>query len=143
MPQYLPIQPNQPRNGQPVTNIFTPYGQFPSTYPYNTLNPQFFDQVNLANIQPTIPIQPTTVNPSAGVYAPIPFVGSQSLYPGMQNVIAYKSNGSQDSSNVAAEIKKEPSNREGVYSDDTRNVKRAKIDEKRNFLVKEAGLTLF
>jgi hypothetical protein len=137
MPQYLPIQPNQPRNGQPMSDIFSAYGQFPSTYPYNTLNPQFFEQVNLANIQPNISTQPATVNPSAGIYAPIPFVGSQSLYPGMQNIIPFKSNGSQDSSKVAAEVKKEPVNRDGTYSDDTRNAKRPKIDEKRNFLSKE------
>ena len=139
MPQYLPIQPVAPRNEQQQpaasSNIFPPYGQFPSTYPYNTLNPQFFEQPNLAPNHLQSP-QPATVNPSAGMYAPIPFVG-QSLHPGMQNVMTNSSNGSHFSSQdpstyqVAVEIKSGPTSRENVYMDDTRNVKRPKIEPKR------------
>jgi hypothetical protein len=146
MPQYHPIQPVPPRNEQqqqqqqkrPQTNIFPPYGQFPSTYPYNTLNPQFFEQQsNLQqNNPPNISAQPVTVNPSAGMYAPIPFVG-QSLHPGMQNVMTYPSNGqpfrteSPSKGYITVEINSNPISREGVYVDDTRNVKRPKIELKR------------
>ena len=146
MPQYLPIQPVPPRNQQqqqtqqqqrPHTNMFHPYGQFPSTYPYNTMNPQFFEQQsNLQqNIPPNVSAQPVTVNPSAGMYAPIPFVG-QSLHPGMQNVMTYPSNGQNFSDEIpsnrpfAVEIPSRPISREGVYMDDTRNVKRPKIEPK-------------
>jgi hypothetical protein len=137
MPQYLPIQPVPPRNeSQQAPNMFPPYGQFPSTYPYNTLNPQFFEQSNLQpNLQPNISAQPATVNPSAGIYAPIPFAG-QSLHSGMQNVMIYASNGPQYAShepatNHVSEIVSGPVSREGVYVDDTRNTKRPKIEPKR------------
>jgi hypothetical protein len=141
MPQYLPIQLVPARNeSQQAPNMFPPYGQFPSTYPYNTLNPQFFDQPNLQpNIQPNVSAQPATVNPSAGIYAPIPFAG-QSLHPGMQNVMTYTSNGPQyashDPANNHASVKivSGPRSREGVYMDDTRNVKRPKIEPKRIIL---------
>ena len=141
MPQYLPIQPVPPRSqSQPAPNMFSTYGQFPSTYPYNTLNPQFFEQPNLQpSIQPNLSAQPATVNPSAGMYAPIPFAG-QSLHPGMQNVMVYASNGPQYASHdpannhIPVEIVGGPISREGVYIDDTRNVKRPKIEPKRTML---------
>jgi hypothetical protein len=50
------------------------------------------------------------------MYAPIPFVG-QSLRPGMQNPVVPPT--------------PQNTNQEGVYMDDTRNVKRAKIEPKR------------
>jgi hypothetical protein len=134
MPQYLPIQPVPSRNEHPIQpNTFPPYGQFPSTYPYNALNPQFFVQNLPQNLQPA---HPATVNPSAGMYAPIPFVG-QPLHPGMQNVMTYPSNGSHlsshapSNSSLAVEAATGPTNREGLYADDVRNVKRAKIEPKR------------
>jgi len=138
MPQYLPIQPNiAPRNDQPAPNMFSQYGQFPSTYPYNTLNPQYFNQSNLSqNIQSNISSPPVTVNPSAGIYAPIPFVG-QSLHPGMQTVMTYPSNSPPfppqqlHNSQISVEIDSGSINREGVYIDDTRNVKRPKVEIKR------------
>ena len=137
MPQYLPIQPLPPRKeSQQPPNVFPPYGQFPSTYPYNTLNPQFFEQPNLQpNIHPNVSTHPATVNPSAGMYAPIPFAG-QSLHPGIQNVMTYTSNGPQYAShdpanNQISDIVSGPVSREGVYMDDTRNVKRPKIEPKR------------
>ena len=138
MPQYLPIQPLPSRTeSQQALNMFPPYGQFPSTYPYNTLNPHFFERPNLQpSIQPNVPVQLATVNPSAGMYAPIPFAG-QSLHPGMQNTMTYTSNGPHyaphDPANnhVGVEIVGQPLSREGIYIDDTRNVKRPKIEPKR------------
>ena len=144
MPQYHPIQPPiqqihpqiQPAP-QTNANLFPSYGQFPSTYPYNTLNPQFFQQ-NYPQPNPTA--QPTTVNPSAGMYAPIPFVNqthNQSLRPGMQNLMTMNSNGLQipaqnrSMNQVKVEMSVRPVT-EGVYSDDTRNVKRPKIEPKCN-----------
>src|SRR5271170_5601736 len=136
MPQYIPIQPLQHRPEQrtPPT-IFPDYGQFPSTYPYNTLNPQFFEQSNLQST-----VNPATVNPSAGMYAPIPFVG-QPLHSGMQNVMDYQTNGPQYTNSnasrhqVAVEVMSRPSTREDVYIDDTRTNKRPKIAIKRTFLM--------
>lgn len=136
MPQYIPIQPLQPRPEQQPTppTIFPNYGQFPSTYPYNTLNPQFFEQ---ANLQSTV--NPATLNPSAGMYAPIPFVG-QNLQSGMQNVVGYGSNGPQFTNSdpsgrqVSVEIATRPNTREDVYIDDTRTNKRPKIAAKRTRL---------
>lgn len=136
MPQYLPIQPVPPRlESHQAPSTFPPYGQFPSTYPYNTLNPQFFEQPNLQPIiQPNVSAQPATVNPSAGMYAPIPFAG-QSLHPGMHTVMAYTSNGPQylshDPANNHVSGVSGSINREGAYIDDMRNVKRPKIEPKR------------
>lgn len=138
MPQYHPVQP-QMQQLQPTeqTNAssFPSYGQFPSTYPYNTLNPQFFQQ-NFS--QPNAPPQGTTINPSTGMYAPIPFVNplNQPLHPGMQNVMDMNSNGPQiaqnrQNSQVGEEMSYHPMT-EGVYTDDTRNVKRPKIEPRRN-----------
>jgi len=168
MPQYLPIQPIQPQKQQQSqvpqqqhpqqqqtnANIFPSYGQFPSTYPYNTLNPaQFFDQSFQQNIQPTT-VNPATINPSAGMYAPIPFV-NQSIQPGIQqDPASIPSNGGGGGQqfqpqvmmatagqvpaagqqpprqgNFVVEITRPPSR--GIYVDDTRNVKRPKIEPKR------------
>ena len=178
MPQYLPIQPlqsmQQPQQPQPQQpqqqlpqqqqsnpNIFPSYGQFPSTYPYNTLNPaQFFDQSFQQNIQPnTTTVNPAIINPSSsssvGMYAPIPFV-NQSLQPGIQpSMTSMSSNGGGGGQfqpqlmpstgqgppistqqqqhprhlDFAVEITDPPPR--GVYIDDTRNVKRPKIEQKR------------
>jgi len=136
MPQYIPIQPLQHRPEQrtPPT-IFPDYGQFPSTYPYNTLNPQFFEQSNLQST-----VNPATINPSAGMYAPIPFVG-QPLHPGMQNAVDYQTNGAQFANSdpsrqqVSVEVMSRPITMEGVYIDDTRSNKRPKIAIKRASLV--------
>jgi hypothetical protein len=136
MPQYIPIQPLQPPSKQPTpATIFPNYGQFPSTYPYNTLNPQFFQQ---ANLQSTV--NPATINPSAGMYAPIPFPG-QSLHSGMQNVMDYQTNGPQFTNSdpsrhqVSVEVSSRPITREDVYIDDTRTNKRPKIVVKRTSLI--------
>ena len=131
LPQYRPIQPLQPRPEQlnPAT-IFPNYGQFPSTYPYNTLNPQFFEQPNLQST-----VNPVTINPSAGMYAPIPFAG-QSLHPGMRNFTDYQTNGPQfvnsdpSRQQMSEEIANRSVKREDVYMDDTRTNKRAKITAK-------------
>jgi len=144
MPQYHPMQLQQPQlqqQSQPTQQpqTFLPqYGQFPSTYPYNTINHQFFtDQNFTTNMQQG---QPATVNPSAGMYAPIPFVGqTQSIRPGMQNTIDLTTNGGyhpqllsqpQQQRQIAVDIAQQIS-REGIYIDDTRNVKRVKIEPKR------------
>jgi hypothetical protein len=142
MPQYHPIQTTMQPQLQPAqqsnTNPFPSYGQFPSTYPYNTLNPHFFQQ-NLPQSQ--APPQTTTVNPSAGMYAPIPFVNppfNQQQHPGMQNLMDMNPNGSQLAPQIRpkAQGSVDMSNRpmvEGVYMDDTRNVKRPKIEPRCNF----------
>ena len=141
MPQYLPLQPVQPRLDQQTSNIFPSYGQFPSTYPYNTVNPQFFQQTN--HLVPNMPAQPTTVNPSAGLYAPIPFIG-QSLHPGVQNIVNYNSNGanyhplpiSNNQSVINQPTANPPAIREDVYLDDTRDIKRPKIEIKRIVIIR-------
>ncbi len=170
MPQYLPIQPLQPQQQQQSQNpqqqqpqqtapIFPSYGQFPSTYPYNTLDPQFFQQNFSQNIQPNT-INPATINPSAGMYAPIPFV-NQSIRPGIQPNPPKQSNGQQFQPETMM-VSAEPTNmspsqpnqqsefpvqspnqsqREGVYTDDNRNVKRPKIEP--GFSADFSNLTLF
>ena len=81
--------------------------------------------------------QLTTVNPSAGMYAPIPFI-NQSPNPGIQKVMAYTANGPQypnqdfPHSRVSVEIQNHPVDRQGIYLDDTRDVKRPKIEPRRN-----------
>ena len=149
MPQYLPIQPLQPQQQQKPQQsapIFPSYGQFPSTYPYNTLDPQFFQQNFPQNIQPNT-VNPATINPSAGMYAPIPFV-NQSIRPGIQPNSPRQSNGQQFQPQAMMVSTQPPnmsppqpnqqsqfpvqspnqSHREGVYTDDNRNVKRPKIE---------------
>lgn len=157
MPQYLPIQSLQPQQQQSqnpqqqqpqqTAPIFPSYGQFPSTYPYNTLDPQFFQQNFSQNIQPTT-VNPATINPSAGIYAPIPFV-NQSIRPGIQENPSSQSNGQQFQPQVMI-LSAQPKNisppqpnqqsqftvqspnqsqTEGVYTDDNRNVKRPKIEK--------------
>jgi len=129
LPQYIPIQPLQPRPEQQPTppSILPNYGQFPSTYPYNTLDPQFFEQ---ANLQSTV--NPATLHPSVGMYAPIPFVG-QPLQSGMQNAMDYRSKGPQLTTSdpsrqqLSVEITSRPIPREDLYIDDTRTNKRPKI----------------
>jgi hypothetical protein len=176
MPQYLPIQPLQPmqqpqqpqsqisqqlpQQQQSNPSIFPTYGQFPSTYPYNTLNPaQFFDQSFQQNIQPnTTTVNPAIINPSsssAGMYAPIPFV-NQSLQPGIQpSMTSMSSNGGGGGQQFPPQLmpstgqgpptsmqQQHPRHLDfaveitdppprGVYIDDNRNVKRPKIEQKR------------
>jgi len=130
MPQYLPVQPRPPPSDQPV--ISDPNGfnqQFPNTYPYNTLSPHFFNEGNFQRIAPAQ--QPMTVNPSAGLYAPIPSLG-QTITPAIQNVGARASgNGvspvARTNSPLAVEVRVGPTNLEGIYVDDTRNAKKARI----------------
>jgi hypothetical protein len=130
-PQYHPIQPiQQSQSAGQAPALFPPYGQFPSTYPYNTINQQYFtDPSFTSNIQTNA--APTTVNPSAGMYAPIPFIG-QSLRPGIQTAALPPSQFQPPRLQVSVEVNP-PASREGVYMDDTRNVKRAKIEPKRTF----------
>jgi hypothetical protein len=76
-----------------------------------------------------------TVDPSAGLYAPIPFIG-QVIRPALQNDVAQPSqNGprppSPTNSPFAVEVKATPINREGIYVDDVRNVKKARIEPTR------------
>jgi hypothetical protein len=96
------------------------YTQFPSTYPYNTLNPQIFNQ----QFTPSAP-QPATSYPPAGLYAPIPVVGQPQ--PGVQMLKNESTAPPPPHSNITVEIPQIPMNREGVYMDDTRNVKRPKL----------------
>jgi hypothetical protein len=141
MPQYLPVQPRPSPSDQPAisnANVIQPQfrqqfqQQFPNTYPYN-LDPHFFNQ---GNLQGTIPAQqPMTVNPSAGLYAPIPSLG-QTIQPALQNVVSQSSgNGTNPAARIhspfAVEVQVAPINREGVYVDDTRNAKKARIDAQR------------
>jgi hypothetical protein len=155
MPQYLPVnpmqgvQPIQPRLSQPISNIFPSYGQFPSTYPYNTLNPQLFQQPT--NLQTNLPLQniqpdlPSTIDPSAGIYAPIPFASQllqqkinmiqpQPLQQEPQQQINDQTNGTNNlnSAQVIPEIPKSNINR-GIYKDDTREAKRAKVEFQRTY----------
>lgn len=79
--------------------------------------------------------EPMTVNPSAGLYAPIPSL-AQSVQPAFQNVVSQTSgNGVQAAARThspfAVEVQVAPINREGVYVDDKRNVKKARIDHQR------------
>jgi len=76
-----------------------------------------------------------TVNPSAGLYAPIPFV-AQAIQPTLQNIAGHSFETgakppSLTQSPFAVEVEATRTNREGVYVDDTRNVKKAKIEPKR------------
>lgn len=125
MPQYLPIQP-QPQQHPALSqspNLIPQYGQFPSTYPYNTLNPQIFGN---QQFNPS-PSQPGTINPAAGLYAPIPFVG-QHAQPGLQPINSNTTtlNAPSPHQNFAVEIVAKPLIREDVYIDDTRDIKRPK-----------------
>lgn len=132
MPQYLPLQPNNPATQQSASTVFPTYGQFPSTYPYNTLDPQFFQQ----NLQPNISAQSVAINPSAGMYMPIPPTG-RTLRPEMLNVTNYSSNGPivtpQNLSTDQAPIATTSglANPEDVYTDDIRNAKRPRVEYKR------------
>ena len=141
MPQYLPVQPRPSPSDQPAIsnpNVIQPQfqqqfqQQFPNLYPYN-LSPNFFSQGNLQGIAPAP--QPMTVNPSAGLYAPIPSLG-QIVQPAFQNVVSQTSgNGGRPAAGThspfAVEVQVGPINREGVYVDDTRNAKKARIDQQR------------
>lgn len=64
------------------------------------------------------------MNPSAGIYAPIPFIG-QGLHPGVPRSLNSASNGAQP-----AETKQNEAIGDDVYKDDIRSVKRPKLEAK-------------
>jgi len=132
MPQYLPVQqqlPQQPQTqpqqlqptpSQPPPNLMQQYPQFPSTYPYNTLNPQVFAAQQFNQTQ----AQPAQINPTSAMYAPIPFVGQSQ--PIMHQPIPPAPSASPRPS-FAVEIPSKSINRQGLYIDDTRDIKRPKL----------------
>jgi len=137
-PQNWPL----PHSDQPAaSNLQVFQQQFPNTYPYNALGADFLNQ---GYLQGNPPIQqPMTVNPSAGLYAPIPFV-AQAIQPALQNIAGHSfetgvkpASGTQRP--VAVEVEVTRTNREGVYADDTRNVKKAKIEPKRIHSIKPSS----
>ena len=109
---------------QILTPIYPSYSQFPSTYPYNTVNPQLFQQGQQQNIVPV------PVNPSSIMYAPIPSV-SQFLNQPVPNAESPQwynpAERSATNAQFNVEIKSGSINKEGVYVDDARDPKRAKL----------------
>jgi hypothetical protein len=126
-PQYVPVQQQQPQilqtaPSQLPPNIMPQYTQFPSTYPYNTLNPQVFNQQQYnqtASQQGAMP-------PASGLYAPIPFINPSQPYVQTQPTHPQQST-IPLRPNFAVEITNRPVSREGVYVDDTRDLKRQKL----------------